>query len=137
MSGREVPETWRPGYVMRVLAVTGVGEITEPTWVAGFDIEAHDGRGEVRYTSDVATAMHFPTPGHLLDAWKCQSTTRPLRDDGEPNRPLTALTVEVEAAPKPWQRMICGSGHRYESTREYMQRTDPVGYDQCREAGRL
>jgi len=31
--------------------------------------------------------------------WGTQSNTVPLRPDGKPNKPLTALSIEVEPAP--------------------------------------
>lgn len=31
-----------------------------------------------------------------MECWKTQSTVQPLRDDGQPNRPLTAYNVVIE-----------------------------------------
>lgn len=45
-------------------------------------------------TDDPKLAMHFPTFAAALDLWMMQSGLRP---DGEPNRPLSAWNVCVEA----------------------------------------
>jgi hypothetical protein len=45
---------------------------------------------------DPSRAMSFETPGDAMAEWRQQSDERPLRHDGKPNRPLTALTVEIE-----------------------------------------
>lgn len=81
--------------VMKVLAVTGRGVLRDPTYLQSWDIDAHDGRGEAIYTDSLDAAYRFPDVGALFTAWKEQSTVRPLRDDGKPNRPLTALTIET------------------------------------------
>jgi len=47
----------------------------------------------VAYASD---AMKFATVAEAWDYWRQQSPDLPLRPDGQPNRPLTALTVAVE-----------------------------------------
>jgi hypothetical protein len=60
-----------------------------------FDVDAHDGRGEIETTPDIALAMRFPSPRAALEAWKTVSHVRPTRPDGKTNRPLTAFTVEV------------------------------------------
>ena len=43
--------------------------------------------------------MRFATRGDAMNFWRAPSKTRPTRMDGKPNRPLTALTVEIEDAP--------------------------------------
>jgi hypothetical protein len=64
--------------------------------VQSFDPDAHDGRGDLRVTDDRQKALSFGSPGEALRFWKKQSTVRPLRSDGEPNRPLTAWTMGIE-----------------------------------------
>ena len=54
------------------------------------------GRGNVVCTSDKSQAKQFADAAEALAFWKHQSKRRPLRDDGRPNRPLTAFTVESE-----------------------------------------
>lgn len=47
------------------------------------------------WTPDLAEAMRFADAGAALLTWRTQSTVRPLRPDGKPNRPLSAYTIEV------------------------------------------
>lgn len=74
-------------------------EIHAGAWLAHFDLDARDGIGEVTWTMNSEDALAFPTPGVALAAYRSTSKVRPLRDDGQPNRPLTAFTVSVEALP--------------------------------------
>lgn len=60
-----------------------------------FDADAMEGYGLVEWTDDVAEARRFQSFTAAMDCWRQDSTVRPLRDDGEPNRPLTAFTIEI------------------------------------------
>jgi hypothetical protein len=44
---------------------------------------------------DPSKAKRFPTFADAFAALKAQSTVTPLRPDGKPNRPLTALDVMI------------------------------------------
>lgn len=66
-----------------------------PQYLKSYDIEAHNGRGSAELTEHIKDALRFPDTKAALDAWKTQSKTMPLREDGKPNRPLTAFTVEL------------------------------------------
>jgi len=68
-------------------------------WVETFDHDAFEGRGYGTFTPDPAKAMCFDTGVAALLFWRKQSSVRPLRPDGEPNRPLTALTCTFEPVP--------------------------------------
>lgn len=61
-----------------------------------FDVNAKKGFGDDRWTADVSKALKFKTFADATAAWKMQSKKRPFRDDGEPNRPLTAYSVTIE-----------------------------------------
>lgn len=63
-------------------------------FLAAFDVDAMDGIGSARLTGDIQQALRFPDHSAVIDAWMRQSTVRPLRADGKPNRPLTAYTIE-------------------------------------------
>jgi hypothetical protein len=65
-------------------------------WLRTFDHEAFDGRGHGEFTEDPERAMLFATSADAMRFWQRQSTVKPLRPDGKPNRPLTALTVVIE-----------------------------------------
>lgn len=53
--------------------------------------------GDVIFTRDPQLALKFWSPEAALVYIKRQSKTVPLRPDGEPNRPLTAFSLEVVA----------------------------------------
>lgn len=64
-------------------------------WIRAFDVDAFGGRGDVTFTSDPRRALAFGDRAQALKAWQTQSTVRPVRPDGQPNRPITSFTVEV------------------------------------------
>lgn len=61
-----------------------------------FNVDAYGGRGADSWTHDLAEAMRFPSFEAAMECWRKQSTVVPLRDDGKPNRPLTAYNVIIE-----------------------------------------
>jgi hypothetical protein len=65
-------------------------------WLQAFDHEAFNGQGHGQFTGDVDKAMRFDTKAEAMIFWRQQSRSKPWRPDGKPNRPLTALTVEIE-----------------------------------------
>lgn len=65
-------------------------------YIKDCDVEAHDGLGEAWFTNNKAEARSFADLVEATEFWRRQSTTKPLRDDGEPNRPLTAYNVTFE-----------------------------------------
>lgn len=70
----------------------------EGQYLKSYDPEAHDGRGDATFTRDRSEAMRFSDVVAALDLWKAVPKCRPLRPDGEPNRPLTAFSVLTEVA---------------------------------------
>lgn len=64
-------------------------------WLFSFDVDAHDGMGAAQFTQYKHRAYQFPSMAAATFAWRQQSKVRPLRDDGKPNRPLTAFTIEI------------------------------------------
>lgn len=66
-------------------------------FVSAFDPDAFDGAGHVELTADLDRALRFPSGAAALGTWRLQSTVRPERRDGKPNRPMTAYTVEILA----------------------------------------
>ena len=65
-------------------------------YLAAFDIDANEGRGEVWVTRQPEHAMIFASAQETLTTWRRHSKIRPLRPDNRPNRPLTAYTIEIE-----------------------------------------
>ena len=65
-------------------------------WLKSFDHDAFGGQGHGEFTDDLDRAMRFTNNGEAFEFWSRQSTVRPLRPDGKPNKPFTALTVSIE-----------------------------------------
>lgn len=78
--------------LIEVVHGTGLGYLKAGSYLKSFDIE--EPRGLVfDVTDDPAKAIRYVDLEAALTAWKQQSKNYPLRSDGQPNRPLTALTV--------------------------------------------
>ena len=65
-------------------------------WLKTFDHNAYGGLGYGVYTRDPRKALHFANVGEALTFWTRQSDVNPIRPDGKPNKPLTALTATFE-----------------------------------------
>jgi hypothetical protein len=48
------------------------------------------------FTDDLDRAKQFPDAAAAMAEWQRVRTVDPMRPDGRPNRPLTALTVSIE-----------------------------------------
>jgi hypothetical protein len=68
-------------------------------YLTAYDQEADDGLGTSAWGHDKVQALVFPSFIAAHAAWSSASETRPLRDDGKPNRPLTQFSVTFEDAP--------------------------------------
>lgn len=91
-------------YALQVVEVTGkvagvMRRAVAGTFISAFDPDAHDGRGEASYTRNPRRAVTFDSPTEAMAYWQQTSTVRPLREDGEPNRPLTAISVALVRLP--------------------------------------
>jgi hypothetical protein len=64
-------------------------------YVRTYDPDYGDGLGRVWGTDDPSDAILFESVGKALEFWRQPSTVKPLREDGNPNRPLTAFTIEM------------------------------------------
>jgi hypothetical protein len=60
------------------------------------DPDANHGFGNERWTDDLAKAKKFKSFMAAMECWKAQSSVKPYRPDGKPNRPLTAFSVMPE-----------------------------------------
>ena len=65
-------------------------------WLQSFEPEANEGRGAIHFTLDASEAMEFASVEAATAFINTVPESRPMRDDGEPNRPLTGFTVTVE-----------------------------------------
>lgn len=84
------------GLAGEVIAVT-TDKAPDGMYLAGYDVEAFEGRGTSSWTENRFDAMLFADHKTAFEIWRKQSETLPLRPDGKPNRPLTAFTVEIES----------------------------------------
>jgi hypothetical protein len=67
----------------------------EGRYVSRYDPDAHDGLGQVWTTSNPRKAIQFSDVARAAEFYRQTSTIKPLREDGRPNRPLTAFTVDI------------------------------------------
>lgn len=63
-------------------------------YLVSWNVDAHDGRGEAEW-GPAEKAHVFVDARQAWETWREQSTVRPVRDDGLPNRPLTAFHVVI------------------------------------------
>lgn len=63
-------------------------------YLQDFDFEAHEGVGEIALTKERSEAMEFPDLLAALTYRARSPICKPLRDDGQPNRPMTATNWE-------------------------------------------
>lgn len=84
-------------FVIRVLGfANGVPCPFAGQYLKSFDFDADNGGGFGEFTNDIDEAKKFDGFIECAAFWKTQSTVRPFRADGEPNRPFTASTVAIE-----------------------------------------
>jgi hypothetical protein len=83
--------------IMRALGfANGVDCPVAGQWVKTFDHEAHGGIGDGVFTANPAKAMRFASFTEAVEFWKKIPKCKPLREDGKPNRPLSATTVTFD-----------------------------------------
>jgi hypothetical protein len=90
-------EMWVKEYDLNALAGTTSGFLFNSAGVSGATINGRYG-GVIILTTTRALALDWPDAAKAMEAWNTVSNQRPRRPDGRPNKPLTALTVEVEPA---------------------------------------
>src|SRR3954462_15237223 len=61
-----------------------------------YNPDANDGKGDASFTDDPLRAKRFRDVEEAAEEWRRVSSVRPKRDDGKPNRPLTAFTVTFQ-----------------------------------------
>lgn len=91
-------------FVIMVLGLMGeirnqIGKVAcglhETGYLMSYDPDAHDGRGDMRVAVSKQKALRFESHQDAYTCYRQQSKKQPLREDGKPNRPLTAFTVEI------------------------------------------
>jgi hypothetical protein len=78
---------------LRSRADGSINRLPVGSYLASYDADGNDGRGQATWTNNPADAMLFATATEAHACWTEQSRLRPLRSDGQPNRPLTAFSV--------------------------------------------
>lgn len=64
-------------------------------YVVECDVDAHNGRGSLVGSHNIDEAKRFANMREAMNYWRRVSRVCPFRDDGQPNRPLTAFTVTI------------------------------------------
>lgn len=64
-------------------------------WLHDYDANAYEGRGQASLTKYKDRAKRFESKEAAFEYWRQVSKRQPKRDDGKPNRPLTAYTIEL------------------------------------------
>lgn len=75
------------------------GGIEHGEYLQWADPDANKGMGDDRWTRDIEKAKQFATFADATACWQAQSTVKPIRPDGKPNRPMTAWSVTIEQVP--------------------------------------
>ena len=79
-----------------LVEATANGQVVIGDYLEWSDPDANRGLGDDRWTADLAKAKRFDSFEAATACWKAQSTKRPFRPDGKPNRPMTAYSVTFE-----------------------------------------
>lgn len=79
---------------LALAAVTG--DVVSGPYLQWSDPNAYGGQGDETWTDELSEAKRFASFMDAMDCWKAQSTVRPFRSDGRPNRPLTAYSVQPQ-----------------------------------------
>ena len=69
----------------------------DPSYIQHYDLDYMNGRGRAMLTGNIEEAQTWDTEIDVFKAWRTESKLMPIRDDGKPNRPLTAYTISPEA----------------------------------------
>lgn len=72
-----------------------------PLFIVDCDVDACDGLGSFTLSNDPLAAMGFADVSAALEYRNRRSRVKPVRPDGQPNRPLSALTIQVIELEKP------------------------------------
>jgi hypothetical protein len=64
-------------------------------FVSRYDPDYMGGLGRVWSCVDSRVAVQFQDYLNAFEFWRQTSKAKPVREDGKPNRPLTAFTVSI------------------------------------------
>src|SRR5215468_8311401 len=78
-----------------VIECFDLGSHQSQGYVSAFDPEFADGRGGITFSSHRSKALRWRDFLEACDAWRTQSKKKPVREDGKPNRPMTAYSIQI------------------------------------------
>lgn len=86
--------------VIRIVGLAnGEQSGAEGQFVHEYTPNGFEGRGDLVLTRVRDRAKRYPDAAAAMEDWRRVSETHPVRPwDGEPNRPMTAFTVEMISA---------------------------------------
>jgi hypothetical protein len=96
-----------PHVIRAVAFANGVPCPIAGQWLRSFDFEYGNGRGDGYFVTDPRKAKVFDSQADAIAFWNTVSKCKPVREDGQPNKPLTSTTFEItprDAAIKAWRK---------------------------------
>jgi hypothetical protein len=91
-----------PDSIMQIAQLAdGTSTPFDGKYIVAYNASGPDSPGMrclLEVTDDPALALRLPA-AELLELWRSVDQRQPLRPDGQPNRPLTAFTVQTMRAP--------------------------------------
>jgi hypothetical protein len=83
--------------VMQIISdAAGLTEYHNGNYLEDYDPNANHGMGVIVSCQDISHAKRFSDTMAALECWKAVSLERPRRNDGKPNRPLTAYNIVLQ-----------------------------------------
>lgn len=82
-------------YVIRSIGLADGRPMHNGEFLSFWDPDGNNGRGLFVWTPDPNKAAKYTTKAQVVEEYLLPSLSVPLRPDGEPNRPLTAFSIEV------------------------------------------
>lgn len=80
------------GYLRMTGNANGSPSKWEGAWLRGMDFEAYQGRGQVDLCEAIHQAMRFDDSAAAVEFIERQPEAMPFLENGQPNRPLTAMS---------------------------------------------
>lgn len=90
-------------YVMVCIGLMGSTQVGNPeipigAYLRSYNPEAYRGRGFAEWTTELSEAKRYESAADAFTEWTRVPKGRPRREDGKPNKPLTAYSIEVVKA---------------------------------------
>jgi hypothetical protein len=95
-------------YVIRSLGLVGgavVATGSDKGFVSKYDPSAYLGRGDIAFTWDVDKAIKFASQAEIFAFIMQVPPDRPTREDGRPNKPISAFNLVIEPMEKAGGRL--------------------------------